>query len=100
MTRQLEGTLGPVIAVTDYMRIVPDQISRWVPRSYTSLGTDGYGRSDTRELLRKFFETDAAHLVVATLAALAKDQRIDPGVVRDAIEATGVDPDVGDPWTR
>ncbi len=100
VTRQLEGTLGPVIAVTDYMRTVPDQISRWVPRSYTSLGTDGYGRSDTREALREFFETDAGHVVVATLSALARDQRIDPGVVREAIERFGIDPDVGDPWKR
>ena len=100
VTRQLEGTLGPVIAVTDYMRTVPDQISRWVPRSYTSLGTDGYGRSDTREALREFFETDANHVVVATLSALARDQRIDPGVVREAIERFGIDPDIGDPWTR
>ena len=100
VTRQLEGTLGPVIAVTDYMRTVPDQISRWVPRSYTSLGTDGYGRSDTREALREFFETDADHVVVATLSALARDQRIDPGVVREAIERFGIDPDAGDPWTR
>ena len=100
VTRQLEGTLGPVIAVTDYMRTVPDQVSRWVPRSYTSLGTDGYGRSDTREALREFFETDASHVVVATLSALARDQRIDPGVVREAIERFGIDPDIGDPWTR
>ena len=100
VARQLEGTLGPVIAVTDYMRTVPDQISRWVPRSYTSLGTDGYGRSDTRESLREFFETDANHVAVATLSALARDQRIDPGVVREAIERLGIDPDVGDPWTR
>jgi len=100
VTRQLEGTLGPVIAVTDYMRTVPDQISRWVPRSYTSLGTDGYGRSDTREALREFFETDASHVVVATLSALARDQRIDPRVVSEAIERFGIDPDVEDPWTR
>jgi len=100
VTRQLEGTLGPVIAVSDYMRIVPDQIARWIPRSYASLGTDGYGRSDTREALRHFFETDAAHVVVATLSLLARDRRIDPSVVREAIERTGTDPDVGDPWTR
>ena len=82
------------------MRIVPDQISRWVPRSYTSLGTDGYGRSDTRESLREFFETDTAHVVVATLSALARDQRIDPSVVREAIERFGIDPNIDDPWTR
>jgi pyruvate dehydrogenase E1 component len=100
VTRELEGTLGPVIAVSDYMRIVPDQIARWVPRSYNSLGTDGFGRSDTRESLRGFFETDADHVVVATLSALAKDQRLDPGVVREAIQRLGIDPDIGDPWTR
>ena len=62
---------GPVVAVTDYMRAVPDQVARWVPRPFVSLGTDGFGRSDTRAALRRFFEVDAAHLVVAVLSALA-----------------------------
>ena len=61
------------MAVTDFMRAVPDQIARWVPagRRFTSLGTDGFGRSDTREALRRYFETDAAHVVVAVLAGTA-----------------------------
>jgi pyruvate dehydrogenase E1 component len=99
VTRLLGGAPGVVVAVTDYMRAVPDQISRWVPRSFTSLGTDGYGRSDTREALRGFFETNAGHVVVATLSALAHEGRIDPRLVEDAIARYDIDPDVGDPWT-
>jgi pyruvate dehydrogenase E1 component len=99
VTRLLGGAPGVVVAVTDYMRAVPDQISRWVPRSFTSLGTDGYGRSDTREALRGFFETNAGHVVVATLSALAHEGRIDPRLVHDAIARYDIDPDVGDPWT-
>jgi pyruvate dehydrogenase E1 component len=100
VTRLLGGAPGTVVAVTDYMRAVPDQISRWVPRSFTSLGTDGYGRSDSREALRGFFETNAGHVVVATLSGLAHDGRIDPRLVHDAIARYDIDPDVGDPWTR
>ncbi|MCH8992354.1 MAG: pyruvate dehydrogenase, partial [Acidobacteria bacterium] len=77
-----------------------DQIARWVPRSFTSLGTDGYGRSDTREALRGFFETNTGHVVVATLSALAHEGRIDSSLVTDAIARYDIDPDVGDPWTR
>ncbi len=66
---------GPIVAVTDFMRSVPDQVSRWMPRRFTSLGTDGFGRSDTREVLRRFFEVDAAHVVVAVLHGLAARRR-------------------------
>jgi pyruvate dehydrogenase E1 component len=100
VTQLLSNAPGVVVAVTDYMRAVPDQIARWVPRPFTSLGTDGYGRSDTRAALRGFFETDAAHVVVATLAALAHEGRIGPRMVEDAIERYDINPDVGDPWTR
>ena len=100
VTSLLADAPGVIVAVTDYMRLVPDQISRWVPRSFTSLGTDGYGRSDTREALRGFFETDAGHVVVATLSALAHEGRIDPGTVKDAVERYNIDADAGDPWTR
>ena len=61
------------MAVTDFMRAVPDQVARWMPRRFTSLGTDGFGRSDTREVLRRFFEVDAAHVVVAVLSGLAAE---------------------------
>ena len=69
------------------MKAVPDQIARWVPRAAASspLGTDGFGRSDTREALRRFFEIDAAHVVVAVLAALAADGTVEPPLVKDAI---------------
>jgi len=100
VTGLLADAPGVVVAVTDYMRLVPDQIARWVPRSFTSLGTDGYGRSDTREALRGFFETDAGNVVVATLSALAHDGRVDPGTVKDAVERYDIDPDAGDPWTK
>ena len=80
VARKLADADGPVVAVTDFMRAVPDQMSRWVPAAYTSLGTDGFGRSDTREALRRFFENDAAHIVVAVLASLAEAGDLDPEV--------------------
>jgi pyruvate dehydrogenase E1 component len=100
VTELLSTGEGPVVAVTDFMRSVPDQVSRWVPdhRSWTSLGTDGYGRSDTREALRRYFETDAPHVVVAVLAALASNGQIDAGVVEKAIADHDVDPERAVPW--
>ena len=100
VTEQLNTSQGPIVAVTDFMRIVPDQIAPYAPRTFTSLGTDGFGRSDTREALRDFFETDMRHLVVATLASLASQDAISPNVVFDAIAAYDINPDVAAPWTR
>jgi len=97
---ELADGSGPVVAVTDYMRAVPDQIARFVPRRYTSLGTDGFGRSDTRDALRRFFETDAAHVAVAVLAGLAADGKLPGPVVDEAMERYGIDPSAGDPWAR
>ena len=101
VTELLAGSAGPIVAVTDFMRAVPDQISRWVPdgRRYTSLGTDGFGRSDTREALRRFFEVDAGHVVVAALAALAEDGQVKRGAVAKAIARHGIDPDAIAPWS-
>ena len=82
------------------MKAVPDQIARWVPAGFTPLGTDGYGRSDTREGLRRFFETDAGHVVVAVLSALAAEGTVSADLVADAIGRYGIDPDVADPRTR
>ena len=100
VTALLDDSAGPIVAVTDFMRSVPDQISRWIPekRRFTSLGTDGFGRSDTREALRRYFETDAPHVVVAVLASLAADGKIDAGVVANAITHHGLDPDAIVPW--
>jgi pyruvate dehydrogenase E1 component len=97
VTRSLQGTEGPIVAASDFMKSVPDLVARWVPRSFTPLGTDGFGRSDTREALRRHFEIDAEHIAVATLAALARDGRIEAGVVERGIRDLGLDPEKGDP---
>jgi pyruvate dehydrogenase E1 component len=95
----LEAGDGPIVAVTDFLKAVPDQIARWIPsgRRFVPLGTDGFGRSDTREALRRHFETDAPHVVVATLAALAASGEVKPEAVNDAIDRYGIDPERGDP---
>ena len=95
VVNQLLSGDDPIVAVTDYLKLVPDQISRWVP--LTALGTDGYGRSDTRDSLRRFFEVDTAHIVVAVLAALARRGSIDPQIVADALVAYGLDAEAADP---
>ena len=102
VTRLLGERSGPVVAVSDWMRAVPDQIARWVPagRSWTSLGTDGFGRSDTREALRRFFETDAAHVEVAARRALAIDGHGTAADVLAAIDRHGLDVDAEPPWRR
>ncbi len=97
VTVKLANVGGPIVAVTDYMKMVPDQIARWVPGRFVPLGTDGFGRSDTREALRSFFEIDTANVVVATLSALADEGRIDRSVVGDAIARYGLDPNAVDP---
>ncbi len=100
VARQLDDPDGgPVIAITDYMRTVPDQVSRWIPRDYTSLGTDGFGRSDTRERLREHFEVSAEHLVVAVLWRLAEAGEIDSATVQGAIKRYGLEVDTADPWS-
>ena len=99
VTETLAAADGPYVAVTDFMKMVPDQIARWVPGHFTPLGTDGYGRSDTRAALRRHFETDAAHIVVAVLKALADTGEGKAEEVEDAIAAYEVDPDAPDPRT-
>ena len=89
----LEKEQGPFIAVSDYMKIVPEQIARWVPGGLTVLGTDGFGRSDTRPNLRRFFEIDAEHTVIGTLYALAKKGAFGMDVVAKAIKDLGVNPE-------
>ncbi len=89
----LEGQEGPFVAVSDSMRMVADQIAKWVPGGLLSLGTDGFGRSESRDDLRRFFNTDAAHVVVAVLSRLADAGEVKPAVVKKAIEALGVDPE-------
>ncbi len=98
VTELLSHSTGPVIAVTDFMRMVPDQVARWVPRRFTSLGTDGFGRSDTREALRRFFEIDAPHVVIAVLDGLAADGAVAKDLVVDAIRRFGIDSELPVPW--
>ncbi|MEA2704770.1 MAG: pyruvate dehydrogenase component, partial [Actinomycetota bacterium] len=97
LTEVLADTQGPVVAITDFMKAVPDQVSRWVPGQLTTLGTDGYGRSDSRAALRRHFETDAPHLVVATLSALAQTGDAKAEEVADAIVRYGLDPEAIEP---
>ena len=79
------GPDTPVVAVSDWIRAVPDQISRWVPGSYTSLGTDGFGFSDTRLAARRFFHVDAESITLAVLAELARSGAVDPSLPAQAI---------------
>jgi pyruvate dehydrogenase E1 component len=96
--QMLQGREGPVIAATDYLRTVPDQIRQWVSGRYVTLGTDGFGRSDSRAALRRHFEVDRSYITVAALKALADDGRVDQATVIRAIEALGVDPAKPVPW--
>jgi pyruvate dehydrogenase E1 component len=86
VTQALDGAEGPVVAVSDWMRAVPDQIARWVPGDYTSLGTDGFGRSDTRAALRRFFHVDAESITAAVLGELARRGEVKQHIVQQAID--------------
>ena len=97
--REYDLSVFNVVAVSDFVRAVPDQISRWVPGDWLSLGTDGFGRSDTRAALRRFFEIDHAHLVVGVLAQLALRGEVKSEVVADAVRRYDIDPDLPDPWS-
>jgi pyruvate dehydrogenase E1 component len=92
VTSALSGAPGPVVAVSDWIRAVPDQISRWVPSaSYTSLGTDGWGFSDTRAATRRFFHVDAESVVLAVLSELAKTGTVDRSLPAQAISKYQLD---------
>jgi pyruvate dehydrogenase E1 component len=95
----LAGRPGPFVAATDYMRIVADQVREWVPGRYHVLGTDGYGRSDSRAALRDFFEVDRRWIVVAALKALADEGRLDVATVTNAMQRFGIDPGKPNPVT-
>jgi pyruvate dehydrogenase E1 component len=99
ITQQLDAERGPVVAATDYMKLYSDQLGQFIPREYTALGTDGFGRSDTRAKLRKFFEVDRWFIVIAALDRLAKQGDIKASVVKDAMKRYGIDADKIDPTT-
>jgi pyruvate dehydrogenase E1 component len=100
LTRALSTTEGPIIAASDYVRALPELIRAFVPRRYVTLGTDGFGRSDTRAALRAFFEVDAASMVIAALRALADEKTIERARVAEAIRKYGRDADAAASWTR
>ena len=91
--QKLKAHKGPVIASSDHMKVVSDQIRAWIPTDYKVLGTDGFGRSDSRENLRSFFEVDRFYIVVAALKALADRGEIDKKRVTQAIKKYGINPD-------
>ena len=86
VTRKLQGAEGPFVAVSDWMRSVPDQISRWVPGTFQSLGTDGFGFADTRGAARRFFHVDAQSIVLGVLTELAREGRVDRSALKQAID--------------
>ena len=99
--QSLEGSEGPIVVSTDYMRTYAEQVRAFVPkgRSYKVLGTDGYGRSDTRAKLREFFEVNRYFVTVAALKSLADEGKIKPEVVAQAIAKYGIDPNKPNPVT-
>ena len=99
VTRLLSDTSGPVVAATDYLKLYADQIREFVPGAYTVLGTDGFGRSDTRSKLREFFEVSREYIVLAALKALADEGRIENALVTEAMGVLGVDPNKPNPLT-
>jgi pyruvate dehydrogenase E1 component len=97
VTEALGDAPGAFVAATDFVKLLPDMVARWMPRPLISLGTDGYGRSDTRQALRRHFEVDAKAIALATMHGLYAEGSIRPKTVQKAIETLGIDPDKPDP---
>jgi pyruvate dehydrogenase E1 component len=93
----LSKTKGPIIAATDYMKAVADQLSPWLTTRLVALGTDGFGRSDNREQLRRHFEVNAESVAAATLSKLAREGKFDAKKAQKALAELGVDAERGDP---
>jgi len=100
ITQCLQDAPGPVVAATDYVKAYADQVRKYIPQSYTVLGTNGYGRSDSREMLRHFFEVDRYYIVIAALKALADMGQVKPAVVSEAIKQYKLDPEKVNPGTH
>ncbi len=97
VTQSLQDAPGVFVAASDYVKALPDSISRWFPRPLVSLGTDGFGRSDSRRALREFFEIDARFITLATLAALEREKQIKTDVVQQAIKELEINPGKANP---
>ena len=98
VTAQLKDTQGVLVAASDYVKALPESISQWMPRPLVALGTDGYGRSESRAALRDFFEVDAKHIVLATLTALMRDGKMKAADVQKAIRDLGINSEKRDPF--
>jgi pyruvate dehydrogenase E1 component len=93
VTQTLKDAPGPFIAASDYMKVLPESLAKWVPAQLVSLGTDGFGRSENRVALRDFFEVDAKHIVLATLGALVREKKIGVDIMKKAIRDLGINPE-------
>lgn len=97
VTQCLQDAPGVLVAASDYMKVLPESISQWMPRPLAALGTDGFGRSENRAALRDFFEVDARHIVLATLHALAREGSVKVEVVQKAIQDLQINPEKANP---
>jgi pyruvate dehydrogenase E1 component len=97
--KTLKGVDGVFVAASDYMKVLPDSVAKWFPKPLMTLGTEGYGRSETRESLRDFFEVDAKHIALATMVALMRDGKVSAADVAKARAQLGIDPKKLDPMT-
>ena len=97
VTEVLKSAPGPFVAASDYMKVLPESIAQWVPGRLVSLGTDGFGRSENRAALRDFFEVDAKHIVLATLTALARENKVALDTVQQAVKDLGINPEKVNP---
>ncbi len=95
--QQLAETDGVYVMASDYVKALPESIARWFPKKPVTLGTDGFGRSESRPILRRFFEVDAAHVVLASLEALARRGDIDREIAARAVGELGLDAEAPDP---
>ena len=99
ITQTLRGAPGPFVAASDYMKVLPEALAKWVSGQLVALGTDGFGRSENRAALRDFFEVDAKHIVLATLGALAREKKLSLDLVKQAIRDLAIDAEKLNPAT-
>jgi pyruvate dehydrogenase E1 component len=97
VSQALKDAPGVLVAASDYMKVLPESIAQWLPRPLVALGTDGFGRSESRVALRDFFEVDAKHIVLATLTGLARDKQIKADVLQQAVKDLGINPEKANP---
>ena len=98
LEQSLEGVSGPIVAASDYLKVLPDSIARWLPGRLVSLGTDGFGRSEDRARLRDFFEVDARHIALGAITALLRDGKVDVSLAQRALTELEIDPERADPF--